>query len=127
MSVCTKHLTKLLLLGCLLNPFTAQASEWTKDQVALAVAGTVLTVTDWGQTLSMERDGYVHHQEINPILGKTPSRQSINLYFPIALGLSYLVADSLPSPYRSIFLYTYVAVEATTVGRNYKLGLRMTF
>ena len=87
---------------------------------------TTLNVIDWGQTLDIAEkpDEY---SEINPILGKHPSRAEVNRYMACSMTLRLLIAHVLPSKYRNYWLGASIMVTGYLVGHNYHLGLRANF
>lgn len=120
----------------LLLPAGVLAADWTwtKEDSMREVAGTALTVIDWGQTNDIRRhEGMI---ELNPILGRTPSRQTITNYFATVLVLRPLISLALPAKAevlgfelrpRLAWQYLYIGVEATATVSNFNGGLRMSF
>jgi len=119
------------VLGLLSGP---AAAEWTTADTAREVTYLGLHVADWGQTLDIaENDDFY---ETNPVLGKQPSRGEVNRYFALT-GLTH-VAISAVLPNEATFMshdwnpraswqYVSIAVEGSTVYRNYKIGIRIEF
>ena len=114
--------TALMLL--LVSP--AHADDWTRRDTAWEAAYLTLHIIDWGQTLYAARrpDQYI---ERNRILGDHPSTGDVNRYF-LATGIAHVgIAYVLPPRYRRYWQWLWIAIEADTVNRNYKAGVRIEF
>ena len=117
---------KLTLIFLLFLSINASARDWTEDEKLWAVAATVFTVGDWATTRDMTRrynQGYYEH---NPLLGKYPSTGHVDAYFAISIPVILLVANELDD-YRGPWLIGITALEATMVGHNLHIGLKMQF
>lgn len=123
----------LLILLFATSSFAADWS-WTKEDVAREIISTGVTVIDWGQTQDIRNhNGMV---ELNPILGRQPSRDSVNTYFGTVILLHPVISAILPrqaelfgfdlNP-RLAWQYIYFGVEAAAISSNYRGGLRMAF
>jgi len=132
---------------------------WSKQEIGLEVAYTVLHVADWGQTryiaghpaeparskpfdgkrvepgtVRPAKDGY---EEINPILGRHPSKSKVDLYFGANLLAHWIIADLLPNNAawplvgkvnpRKIFQAATITIQATTVAYNASIGVEFEF
>jgi hypothetical protein len=116
----------LLIIFLILTSSVVQAREWTDEEKAWAVASTVFTIADWATTRDLTRrynQGYYEH---NPVLGKYPSTGRVDTYFAISIPLILLVANELDD-YRKPWLIGITALEATMVGRNLHMGLKLQF
>ena len=112
----------LLLTGCAHRPF----EDWSKADTAREVAWQALHIIDWGQTLDIA-DNPDRFHELNPLLGKHPSRGQVNRLFvagavahPIAMGM-------FRPPYRAWLQYVSLGITGVVVTRNYHIGLRWGF
>jgi hypothetical protein len=74
--------------------------------------------------------------ELNPILGRTPSRHAVNNYFGTVLAVHPIISALLPRKMelfgqelnpRKGWQYFYLGVEATATISNYRGGLRLSF
>ena len=101
------------------------ADPWDSKDKALAVTMATLLIVDWGQTINISRDPTYH--EINPILGRHPSEQSVHMYMGAALVGALTISHVLPSKYRQWFMGSVIALELPYVYNNYQIGLRMQF
>jgi hypothetical protein len=127
------------IMFCLILSLTgipAYAADWKWDtaDVLRELVAEGVTVIDWGQTRDIRHhDG---HYEMNPILGRTPSNESIGKYFGTILVLHPVISALLPKEAdvfgwhthpRSAWQYIYIGVESATVISNYRGGIRMSF
>lgn len=77
-----------------------------------------LEVMDWAQTLQIEK-----HPELaegNTILGRNPTRATVNLYFVSKVGLTMYLDNRY-------FNAAQIALSATAIYGNYQLGLKIQF
>lgn len=116
--------------------------DWSKTDYALQASYTVLHVMDWNQTRNIsDRNGervivstskgttvgYRQESESNIFLGKNPSQALINGYFAGTLILHTAIAYILPSRYRTAWQCVTIGFEGSTVVRNARLGISMSF
>jgi hypothetical protein len=99
--------------------------EWTREDTALQLAYTVLHVADWGQTLDIEN--HPGHFDHNPILGKHPSRGTVNTYFATTLALHWVAARAMPPKWRKRFQAGTMALQFVVIKDNYEAGIRIDF
>ena len=115
----------LLIMVFLMLPSLCCAGGWSTKDTILEAVSEGLTVVDWGQTNNIrDHSGMI---ELNPILGRSPSRGAVNAYFGTWLAIHPLISYVIPSEYRTIWQSIYIGVELTAVGSNYKSGLRLSF
>ncbi len=107
----------------------------TKTDIALEVTWETLHFIDWGQTLNIA-DRPDKFYEINPILGKHPSRADVNLYMVSTTILHPLITYALPKeiivldtkiPVRTMFQSISIMVSGGLVINNFSIGLNCTF
>ena len=116
----------LFAVGLMGQSVQAQPSvDWSASDQALLVVGSVLHVMDWGQTRYIVKNSD-RYRELNPILGEYPTMGEVNAYMLATAVLIPVLAHYLPE-YRSIILGLWVATQATVVGRNYSLGVRISW
>lgn len=110
----------------LATPATAQVfadnAPWTQEHKALASTAGAMLAADWLQTRQVAKNPDQFH-EYNPILGEHPSQGKVNLYFLAAAGGLLLLADFLPSEYRTGLLYGVIAVQAVAITNNLQEGI----
>lgn len=98
-----------------------------KEDYTLETLTTVAMVADWGTTLDIE-----NHQDIyesNPIMGKHPTRATVNTYFISKLVLHYYInrwCEPCHS-YREYWNFVQFSLSADAVLNNYQLGLKINF
>jgi phage tail protein X len=100
-----KHLALCAVLSGCLSPANRTAT--------LAVAATGALVADWVQTR-----GIVEHcSEANPVLGACGQRFPVDLYFPLVIMGTVVLASQVPqwgdAVYGAVF-----GIEAATVWQN---------
>jgi len=107
----------LLIMLIMLVPMPATAADNT-EELALLIS---LAATDYKQSVDMfyHSDGY---HEINPILGTNPSRTNMLAFGAIGVGLTYLLADALPKPWRQILLDSVIASEKMNIEENRRVS-----
>jgi len=105
-------------------PANLFSSEWNKSDTIREVGWQIIHFIDWKQTLYIA-DNPDEYYEINPILGKHPSKGKINGYMIISsishAGISYL----LPPKYREIFQYISIGVSSVAVISNFNVGIQV--
>lgn len=104
------------LAGCASEP-------WDKTDRVLGYTALGAAVADWGQARYIAENPSRFKDE-NPFLGQHPSRAKVDAYFVGAIGGGYLIADSLPSRYRKLFLGGAAVIEISVVQHNRALGVR---
>jgi hypothetical protein len=107
----------LLIMVIMLVPLPSAAADNT-EELALLIS---LAAADYQQSVDMfyHSDGY---HEINPILGTNPSRTNMLAFGAIGVGLTYLVANTLPKPWRQILLDSVIASEKMNVEENHRVS-----
>lgn len=65
--------------------------------------------------------------EKNIILGLHPKDNRVTAYFLLAGAGHYAVTRALPTEYRALWQYTWIALEAATIIHNKKIGLKFDF
>ena len=81
---------------------------------------------DWLQTRYIANHPEVYY-ETNPVLGRRPTQEKVDVYFLSTALLHTWIADKLPQRYRKWFQYSTLAVEAGYVGHNLNLGIGFDF
>lgn len=105
---------------------SALADDWSTTDKALLGAAVVLTVADWGQTLTIARNP-TKYRELNPLLGEHPTVAEVNQHFIRGMILTGLLVYNFPS-IRTPLLGTIVALEFKVVARNhFTIGIRASY
>lgn len=117
---------KYIILLLIIVLLTGCASNWSKADTNRQIVVTGLHLIDWAQTrqIASEPDKYY---EINPIMGKHPSKTTVDLYMATSLGGQYLVSNLLKPEYRKFWQYMWIGVKTGCVANNFNLGLTGKF
>lgn len=109
-------------------PVRAEWSSWDSDTRALFVASTVAIAADWATTRYGVTHGFPNNTyETNPILGRYPSRDRVDLYMIGILISNYYITDWLPPQYRNFYLGWRTIEHGTAAHGNVQLGWKMQF
>jgi hypothetical protein len=115
-------------LAILLLIISFNANAWDKTDTAIEAAYTAVHIIDWGQTLDIaSKCNTTGHYETNPILGRCPSNNKVNLYFASTLILHYAAAYVLPVKYRRMFQSGTIGMELSYTVSNANIGLNVNF
>jgi hypothetical protein len=118
--------TLIILLAAFIVVSCAGRKPLTKSQWVGEAAWQVIHVIDWGQTLSIADNPDKYH-EINPLIGKHPSRGRVNTYMLASAALHPLVTYVLPSEYRWYWLGGTLTLSTACVINNNSIGLKIGF
>ena len=110
---------------------TAQAGDWTRQDTYFEAAALTALALDYAQTKSMVSKGFVidgrPYEEHNPIMGRYPSSQTVDLYFASVAVSHIAIAYLLPSKWRRWFQAGTIVLELGVVGTNYSGGMGFSF
>ena len=116
-----------IVILILLFPLRSFAFDsWTKGDIAREATWQVLHLVDWGQTLDISAQPSRYH-EINPILGKHPSRSTVNIYMASGALLHLGISHVLPQSYRPYWQYVTIGTSGACVVNNFAIGLSIKF
>ncbi len=126
------YLKWLLFISLFLWPSISSAEDkwwgakWSKQDIVLETTWQVIHVLDWGTTLDSQSqpDKY---SELNPILGRNPSRGAVNAYMGAGALLHIGVTHMLPPSCRPYWQGITIGVSSACVINNFSLGLRVRF
>jgi hypothetical protein len=110
-----------IVIVCLLTGCTF-GENWTRGDTYREVAWGAIHVADWAQTRQIAQHPEKYY-ETNPILGKHPSEQSVNLYMGTALIVHPIISGLLPKPYRDVWQYMSIGVSGAAVINNVSIGV----
>jgi hypothetical protein len=114
---------KLFILLLLLST-PSFADEWTTTDSYRESAYIILLTTDWAQTRDFLRK---EQSEANPILGKHPSQDKVDIAV-ILTGITHVyIASILPEKYRVPFQYISIGIEGGSVYHNFSFGVKVKF
>ena len=117
-----KKICVLYLISC----FCVFGCSWSNADIARHAAFTGLMAIDMAQTLRIA-DNPDRWHEYNPILGDHPSKAEVCIYFATSYVMVTAGAAILDPPYRAMFQYLAIGVQAASVGNNYAIGLGFGF
>lgn len=141
---------RLIVIIIFLFPSIAFADEWNDTDTSLQVAYSVVHLVDWSQTLQIaeyadnyercEKNNFGRYRnstdcgsyqkdivESNLVLGKRPSKSSVNKYFAGTLIGHYLISRWLKKPYRNIWQSVTIGLELGYIHHNIKNGFKVRF
>lgn len=109
----------LLISGC-------GKDQWTKRDIQYEVAYGILHAIDYGQTkyISTHPEDYY---ELNPVLGKHPSPEIVDLYFPLSMAFHIWLTDLIPVEHRRKWQMFSIMVKGGLVYHNYSGGICIEF
>ena len=119
----------LILVFILPAQAQAQAEEpWSDRSKLWAATSAIALANDWATTRDMTQRYNEGYHELNPILGRYPSRDRVDLHFLIAIPAVYLIADNIESDInRTRWLQLVTIVEGAVSLNNVRIGLRWGF
>ena len=116
----------IVLLALILLVSCANRKPLTKSQIVGEVAWQVIHVIDWGQTLDIA-DNPDRYHEINPLIGRHPSRSKVNAYMAASALIHPVVTYFIPTEYRWYWLGGTLALSTACVVNNNAIGLSLGF
>jgi len=114
----------ILILVSLAAP--AESREWTTEEKVWGATTGALLLGDWATTHNMTHRYNENYHETNPLLGRHPTANRVNLYFLTVAPIVFLAADHF-GDYRKEILQATSVIELIMVGNNLRLGLRFQF
>lgn len=112
------NIKKILLLLLLVS------SPLKADEILnLNIAATSLLVADWIQTRKIIKNKNAY--ETNYILGESPSRRAVNIYFSLTTITIIKTSYLLPDKYKKIFLISIISTQASYIKNNLTLGFSL--
>lgn len=124
-----KHISRMAALTALVALLAAPAhgaDPWSARDVALQATYTALHVMDWGQTRYIATHPE-RHFERNPLLGRHPHKDKVDLYFAGTLVAHTVVTHLLPKEWRPWWQGVTIALEGSCVGWNIAGGVKVRF
>ena len=118
----------VLLFVLLSGQAQAEWSNWTPDNKGLFIASQLAITADWATTRNAARRNWPNNTyETNPILGRYPSTEKVDLYMIGLLVSNYYVTDWLPKQYRNFYLGMRIVIHTSAADNNIRLGWHMRF
>ena len=102
-------------------------SDWTQEHKNWFVAANVAMLGDWATTRNMSRRYAEGYYERNPLLGRHPTTQAVDLHFATWMIANYFAADYFQGRNRTLYLKVVTGIESALVINNLSIGLRLEF
>jgi hypothetical protein len=119
---------KLLLAILLCFPTVCLAwGDWSREDKNWFIASNVAIMADWATTRNMTRRYSEDYWERNPLLGRQPSTNRVDLHFVGFMIGNYFVADYFQGKNRRLYLQIVTGVETVAVINNLSIGLKLEF
>jgi hypothetical protein len=98
------------------------ADPWSNTDIAMATTAIASLAIDWRQTkqISSHPDRW---SEANPILGRHPSNNQVDLYFAGSTVVLITIANFLPSNWRKVLLGGIIIGESKSIINNIGNGI----
>jgi len=107
-------------------PTARAGDDWNQADTVRQVIASGFIVLDWSQTLYIA-DHPDQFYETNSIMGKHPSRATVNVYMLTNLISHHTIARWLSPSSRKWFQYSTIAVEAYWIHHNIQIGIGFSF
>lgn len=104
--------------------FKLDFDKWSQRDYYLEGTWVIIHAFDWGTTLDIANNSHKYY-ELNPILGKHPSRNKIHLYMGLGTLLHIGAIHIMPKSWRPYFQYITIGMSGWCVANNFSLGLRI--
>jgi hypothetical protein len=118
---------KILLLLTFLLPTSsfAEYSDWNDDDKKLFIASNIALALDWATTRRMADKNWPDGlYETNVILGRTPHKDTLDLYFIGLVISNYFITDMVPKEHRSTYLTIRIVTHGAAGINNHSLMVR---
>jgi hypothetical protein len=118
---------KILLLLAFVFPTSSYAgySDWNEDDKKLFIASNIAFALDWATTRRMADKNWPDGlYETNPILGRAPHSDAVDLYFIGMVISNYFITDIVPKEYRSKYLTIRIVTHGAAGINNHSLMVR---
>jgi hypothetical protein len=122
---------KKIIFICILGLFTCNCAgyhpgvKWSARNTVLESVGAGVQIVDWMQTNHIIDSSRWY--ELNPILGKYPTRGELAAYMVTTLSLHFLVSLFLPEDYRTVWQSVTLGGRFGAVYYNHLNGVRPRF
>ncbi len=114
------------LLVIILVLIPSMAMSWDSKDTYYQGAVVSALLIDMGQTLHIA-DNPNKYYEMNPLLGKHPSKEKVVGYFMGGIGAHTLIAMALPQDYRRVWQCVGIGIESLAVYHNDRVGVKLEF
>ncbi len=121
-----KRFFKLIIFLTLSLPAISYADEWGDSDITKEVTWQILHIMDWKQTIMISKQPDKYY-EMNPILGRHPSKGKVNTYMSVCAIMHLGISHILPQKHREYWQYITIGMSGTTVLHNFSIGLKVSF
>ena len=111
----------LILTLLLLHTHAPAGAPWTSEDIWLESAWQALNVADWGQTRYISESA--DYWEVNPILGRNPTRRQVDAFFVTVAGLHWLISDRVNAGSRLRWQWISLGFKGSLVWHNWSIGV----
>lgn len=120
---------KKLLLALLCFPLLAQAEykDWDKWDKEMFWTTTALIAVDHLTTRDMASRYDEGYTEKNPLLGKRPDTDTVDIFFLVNYISHYYITDYFQGDNRPYYLMTRLVVNGAASINNFNIGLGLRF
>lgn len=98
--------------------------KWSDADLLMEGAYLTLHTMDWLQTRYIATHPSQFYESINPVLGKHPSKDKVDLWFLATTIAQPLIVDALPSTLRKLWIAGGITIEYRMVNKNITAGIR---
>src|SRR5210317_1342179 len=116
-----------ILLLLLIFTKGVSAEEWDSTKKTMFIASNIAIVADWATTTNLTGRYSEGYYEKNKILGKTPNKEAVHMYFVARLVSNYLLAEYLNNNLDIAYLGWTTIVHSSAAVNNHSIGLRYKF
>jgi len=116
-----------ILLLLLIFTKSISAEEWDNTKKTMFTVSNIAIVADWATTTNLTGRHSEGYYEKNKILGRTPNKESVHMYFLARLVSNYLLAKHLSEEWDIVYLGLTTVVHGSAAINNHSIGLRYKF
>lgn len=114
-----------ILIILIFNVSIVFADEWTAKDTKYQAVFLLFKSVDYLQTKEIARNP--KYYELNPIIGKHPTQNEIDIYFLSTAILHTGIAYYLPKKYRRYWQCVFIGMSAGCVAYNFNAGISIIF
>ena len=118
-----------IILSLFLTKSHAGWNDWNEDTKKLFVASSIAISADYLLTRDFAKNKHMHPNafEMNPIIGRHPHHDKIDLMMIVMLVSNYYITDFIPPEQRNFYLSVRTFMHGTAAVNNYMVGFRIRF
>ena len=116
-----------ILLSLLFLHLPANAQEWDNNKKTMFVISNIAIVADWATTTNLSSRYSEGYYEKNKILGRTPNKEAVHMYFVARIVTNYLLAKHLYKDWDIAYLGWTTVVHGSAAATNIGIGLKFKF